>query len=388
MFLNTRIIASLIAILGLAGCAAPNPLAKVQNLAETNLGQAILVNYERPKANQSFDETSNLNHWKLNVNFFSGEVPGKLSSIDVAEEININLQNFKLYCNAKKGEFIGPLPNNIEKLRNEISCKQSHDGKMLFKVINGAFCKKRTPEERSEKFPRYPEMCKIWIDGFEWKTPGDVHELDVEYKLKPRESNNLSIWVKDGYATASSLTLAANAEEAERKRNYQRLTLDSLSISELSGLINQFNSNDPDNLIPKAKEKLAALRAAEHIRLTALVAERLKQQAIEEAALRARKERKNIGDQVCISMESTVKKDTGYIVLGQRHYQTVSGNTRIVGFVERVVDKKIQVRISGINFYGNDGTNESTDSFSNFNGGSTLKINSVIWDSIYSWDGC
>lgn len=180
----------------------------------------------------------------------------------------------------------------------------------------------------------------------------------------------------------------ARAEEADRKRKYQRLTLDSLSVSELSGLINLFNSNDPDNLIPKAKEKLAALRDAEHIRVTAWVAERKKQQAIEEAALRARKERKNIGDQVCISMDSTVKKDTGYIILGQRHYQTVSGNTRIVGFVERVVDKKIQVRISGINFYGNDGTNEPTDSFSNFNGGSTLRINSVIWDSIYSWDGC
>ena len=203
-----------------------------------------------------------------------------------------------------------------------------------------------------------------------------------------RYNSGVGIVVNSKELKKKKAEAVAIAAEAERKRNYQRLTLDSLSISELSGLINQFNSNDPDNLIPKAKEKLAALRDAEHIRLTALAAERKKQQAIEEAALQARKERKNIGDQVCISMESTVKKDTGYIILGQRHYQTVSGNTRIVGFVERVVDKKIQVRISGINFYGNDGTNEPTDSFSNFNGGSTLRINSVIWDSIYSWDGC
>lgn len=203
-----------------------------------------------------------------------------------------------------------------------------------------------------------------------------------------RHNSGVKIVVNSLEMRKKNAEAAARAEETERKRNYQRLTLDSLSISELSGLINQFNSNDPDNLIPKAKEKLAALRDAEHIRLTALAAERKKQQAIEEAALRTRKERKNIGDQVCISMESTVKKDTGYIILGARHYQSVSGNTRIVGFVERVVDKKIQVRISGINFYGNDGTNEPTDSFSNFNGGSTLRINSVIWDSIYSWDGC
>jgi putative hemolysin len=180
----------------------------------------------------------------------------------------------------------------------------------------------------------------------------------------------------------------AIAEETERKRKYQRLALDYLSISELSGLINQFNNNDPDNLIPKAKERLASLKAAESTRVSALLAERKKQQAIEEAAIQARKERKNIGDQICMNTQGTVEQDTGYIVLGQRQYRSITGNTRIVGFVESIAGKKIQLRISGINFTGNDGSTKSLDSFSNFNGGSTLKINSVIWDSIYSWDGC
>jgi hypothetical protein len=137
------------------------------------------------------------------------------------------------------------------------------------------------------------------------------------------------------------------------------------SINELNRLISRYESHDPKNLIPGAKARLEQLVAARRQRL----------------------EHKQIGDQVCVDGEATIKQPTGIAVMGEPQYRKVFGRNHIVGFVEAISGKKIQIRISGINFSG-EGIDQSLDNMSNWKGGSTLKINSLIWDTTYDWEGC
>lgn len=137
------------------------------------------------------------------------------------------------------------------------------------------------------------------------------------------------------------------------------------SIDELNRLINKYESRDPKKLIPKAKVRLEELIAARRQHL----------------------EHKQIGDQVCANGEATVRQSTGLVVMGEPQYRKVFGRNHIVGFVEAISGKRIQIRISGINFSG-EGADQSVDSASNWKGGSTLRINSLIWDSTYDWEGC
>lgn len=183
------------------------------------------------------------------------------------------------------------------------------------------------------------------------------------------------------------------AEDARRKRDYAHLAPDlvgSLSVPELSKLISEFENNDPQNLVPKAKERRTAL-LAENMRVAA---ERdrqhlLQMQAEHEAKMKAR-ENRQIGDQVCYDTDAVnIDVSTGMIVMGQEQYRTVKGNTRVVGFVEAVnkQNNKIKIRISGINFSSQE-FRQALDSVSHFKGGVTLHQDSIIWDDTHDWDGC
>lgn len=158
-----------------------------------------------------------------------------------------------------------------------------------------------------------------------------------------------------------------------------------IDIDKLESLISKFENNDPKNLIPAAKRRLAAM-IEEESRAKIEVERR---NALWEAERKKVLEKKQIGDQVCMETQSTMNKATGIVILGQPDYKRIDGKTKLVGFVEGLnsVSKKIQIRISGINFSGN-GENISLDSFSNFKGGSKLALNSLIWDSTYDWNLC
>lgn len=144
-----------------------------------------------------------------------------------------------------------------------------------------------------------------------------------------------------------------------------RALVSTWSIDELNTLINRYENHDPKNLIPNAKNRLQQLIAARRLRL----------------------EYKQIGDQICIDGNSTVNQSTGLVVMGEPQFRKVFGRHHIVGFVEAISGKKIQIRVSGINFSG-EGMNQSLESMTDWKGGSTLKVNSIIWDSLYDWDGC
>lgn len=181
---------------------------------------------------------------------------------------------------------------------------------------------------------------------------------------------------------------AAAAATAENQRQYRSLASpDQLSMQQLVSLTSKFKDNDPDSLVPRAKEILAVMIAARDKQRSIDAENAAKQRAIDEANRRTRLENRQIGDQVCYLSQGTVDQSTGYIVMGQPQYRKIYGHNRIVGFVEKIAGKKIQIRISGINFTGQ-GLNESLDSLTNFKGGSQLNINSLIWDSIYDWEAC
>lgn len=144
---------------------------------------------------------------------------------------------------------------------------------------------------------------------------------------------------------------------------------------------------DPDHLLVIVDKLLAPHLEEERVKQAKLRSEKEQLAAIAEATRRKRLESKQVGDQVCIDNQSTIQKSTGWLISGQPQYRTILGVTHLVGFVERIEGKRIQIRISGINFSSN-GTSEPMENFSNFKGGSTLMINSLIWDSIYDWDKC
>lgn len=163
-------------------------------------------------------------------------------------------------------------------------------------------------------------------------------------------------------------------EEAKTRKDYQKLTLDGLSIEQLQSLITRFQNNDPDHLIPHAKAKLDELTADRVRKMERANAENQQLYAEKHRHL----ENKHIGDQVC-HFESGTSLD---LPIG-----TVNGRSKFIGFVEDLSGKKIKIRISGIIFISY-GITKSLDYFTNYKGGLKLEINSIIWDSIYDWDEC
>ncbi|WP_150102587.1 hypothetical protein [Gallionella capsiferriformans] len=165
-----------------------------------------------------------------------------------------------------------------------------------------------------------------------------------------------------------ALARVQQAEIEECRSNY----LSATTPAKLNSFIAKYQGNDPENIVPRARKRLQDMEQAA---------------AKNEADRLHRLENKQIGDQVCSSGDGSVDQSTGIAVMGVLQYRKITGRNRVVGFVEGTSGKKVQIRISGINFTGG-GINQSLDSLSGWKGGSTLKINSIIWDSTYDWEGC
>lgn len=165
---------------------------------------------------------------------------------------------------------------------------------------------------------------------------------------------------------------------AQNNREYQSLSSDTLSIQQLQSLIARFQNDDPENLMPHARARLAEM-----------LDERNKEIEQTRALKRRNLENKHIGDQICLFDDSTsMNVPTGIYVFGEQQYRKVNGLTKVVGFVEDISGKKIKIRVSWIVFKSYTGMEQNLDSMTNYKGGTELKVDSIIWDSIYDWDGC
>ena len=105
------------------------------------------------------------------------------------------------------------------------------------------------------------------------------------------------------------------------------------------------------------------------------------------AAKRRALENKHIGDRICINGETTASFPTQWVVMGKRHYESVTGTDKVAGYVEKIEGMRIQIRISSITFYNYPSPPVQLDSLSDFNG-DTIQNGSIIWDDIHSWDAC
>jgi hypothetical protein len=166
--------------------------------------------------------------------------------------------------------------------------------------------------------------------------------------------------------------------EAKNKKEYQSLSSDMLSIEQLQNLIERFKNNDPERLVPHAQARLAVL-----------IDNTNKKNEMEREARRRMLENKHIGDQVChFDTTAEMNQSTGIRILGREQYEKVSGVNKIIGFVENINGMKIQIRISGIIFKSYMGGERNVDSYTNYKGGSEIRVNHIIWDSLYDWEGC
>lgn len=166
--------------------------------------------------------------------------------------------------------------------------------------------------------------------------------------------------------------------EAQNKRDYQSLSSDTLSIEQLQSLIARFQNNDPERLLPHAKARLSSLIDARNKKIELAREEK-----------RRRLENKHVGDQVChFDATAEMNQSTGIRVLGREQYEKINGVSKVIGFVEGINGMKIQIRISGIVFKGYMGGERNVDSFTNYKGGTELKVNHIIWDSLYDWEEC
>lgn len=248
------------------------------------------------------------------------------------------------------------------------------------------------------------------------------------------------------------ITAFKNEETAGIKRQqiekYRRSFEAATSSSLLQSFIKEYTTNDPENLVPKAKEKLVKVSAIEteeteskkeQIRLAAdrdaahlnswrktlktgdesncgLVIEVKRpiakiQTASGERWLKvgqlyphgtqvcgqdeghARDARHNsslfVGTRVCKVFMGIRDRISGEGFCGphanniERRYVTCSGRIAVAGVIEKVVGKKIQIRVSDVhvaehsNYYAPFQSNEGF-----------IDRNSVIWDQATNWSGC
>ncbi len=273
---------------------------------------------------------------------------------------------------------------------------------------------------------------------------------------------DLERWVrkfKGGYdpdnlvATAEQQITAFNEEkaaEAEQQRmaTYRRSFETAASSFFLQSFIREYSTNDPENLVPKAKEKLVKATAIE-TEETESKKERIRLAADRDAAhLNAWQKTLKTGDESNCGLVIEVKRPIAKIqtasgerwlkveqlyphgtqACGQdeggardashdssllvgtrvckvftgirdlisgdgfcgphannikRTYVTCSGRIAVAGVIEKVVGKKIQIRVSDVhvaehsNYYAPFQSNEGF-----------IDRNSVIWDQATNWSGC
>lgn len=176
---------------------------------------------------------------------------------------------------------------------------------------------------------------------------------------------------------ARAATAAAHAL-AERKAEYRELTSESLSYVQLYTLVEKFKNDDPDNLIPQARERLKILADEQIKKSRAWAAEQKKKNELEEASQRREQENRHVGDKVCENVPASITYN----------YRTMKGYDYFIGFVENISGQKLQIRISGIHFSEETFRYETDIESSVGADGLKWTVGGIIWDSTYNWKDC
>lgn len=188
-----------------------------------------------------------------------------------------------------------------------------------------------------------------------------------------------------------------SANEIESRRQYEeyvkRYRGTAWSIDAMKSFISQYQNNDPDNLVESVKQALQVeMRQEEQTNREKqkLAKEKQKLAEARQKVIRQQQERRSIGDKVCFFANDVTGQELAGGLFGQpEFYQSVRGSAQITAFVEGMSKSKLQLRITGLLFTksGSDSRTFAKDQLDNYNG-STLKLNSTIWDSTYNWVNC
>lgn len=185
--------------------------------------------------------------------------------------------------------------------------------------------------------------------------------------------------------TARAAKAAAQAL-AERKAEYRELSSESLSYAQLYTLVEKFKNDNPDNLLPQARERLKVLEEEQRKMNLARMAEQEKQKELEEASQRLEQENRQVGDMVCENVPASIMINDGAIVGYNNH--TIKGYDHFTGYVENISGHKLQIRIAGIHFTEENFRYEMDLDSSVGADGVKKTVGGIIWDSTYNWNGC
>ncbi len=175
---------------------------------------------------------------------------------------------------------------------------------------------------------------------------------------------------------------------------YHLLKSPTLERRRLYDLIARFEKkDDPENLLPRARERLNQLTQVE---IAADKAATIAKTAATEKVAQLKRQdflaAVNTGSLVCRTAQASVDMPTGVTVMGQPQTVAVQGKAQIAGYVNQRANQKLQIQVSAIHFRWIDDSYRSheqeLDSLNHFQGSAALRINGVIWDSENDWEFC
>lgn len=112
-----------------------------------------------------------------------------------------------------------------------------------------------------------------------------------------------------------------------------------------------------------------------------------RKQELEQNAIRAKDERsrvKTIGAKICHSSSGVGKEYSGIVIGGIPSYSKYTGEIMITAFTESVSNNRIQVRVVGIDFFGEKSFRLDETGYNSF----VIQNGSVIWDDVDNWRPC
>lgn len=167
-----------------------------------------------------------------------------------------------------------------------------------------------------------------------------------------------------------------------------------LEHRKLYELVSRFEKkDDPENLIPAAREQLSQ-KTQENI-----AANKASKAAEEAAAVAANQMKRknfleivNVGSLVCRSVSASVDIPTGLVIAGQPQTKRVQGRAKVTGYVNQRLNRKLQIQASAIHFqWLDDNLNsheQELNSLDHYQGSSILRVNASIWESENDWEFC
>jgi len=321
-----RIVTILFSIF-LAGCVAPHPMAKVSNLSEKSLGDAMALALSTKTDNIVFDETGSFKHWKYGMpRFFSGPE-------HVNASIDSRLSYFDRYCNSLGGEL--STPEVGEHGVREVRCKQSKTGAAIFRVYAMTEHCEYTPKSDPTYDKELPYYCRRYqLDAFAWKASTDLNfdSLYADYS-----------YLSDFYGF--QLLQVANQER-------ERLRLRKLETE-------QARRERVKQLMADA-ERFISDRKAQAIRDLPKI--------------------KSTGQRICNTYQIDQRNVIGYARGKAVYSDPVATQAKVTAFTEQVSGSKIQIRISGIEANG--------ENLDRIDGDVVLTNGAVIWDEAKNWKLC